>query len=76
MEADIHQAKAHLSMLLEKVRLGEEVVITRAGRPIAKLIAISQTAHKRTIGSAKGDFIVPDDFNDPLPLEIEESFWK
>jgi prevent-host-death family protein len=76
MEVNIHEAKTHLSRLLEKVLLGEEVVIAKAGRPIAKLVAVGQAAHARKLGSAKGDFVVPDDFNDPLPPEIEESFWK
>ena len=76
MEINIHQAKTHLSRLLEKVALGEEVVIAKAGRPIAKLVPVGKAAHKRTLGSAKGEFTVPDDFNEPLPKAIEESFWK
>ena len=76
MIINIHQAKTHLSKLLEKVLLGEEVIIAKAGKPLAKLVAVGQAARKRELGSAKGDFVVPDDFNDPLPSEVEESFWK
>ncbi len=76
MPVNIHEAKTHLSRLLEKVALGEEVIIAKAGKPIAKLVPIGKTPRKRKLGTAKGDFVVPDDFNAPLPPEIEESFWK
>ena len=76
MEVNIHEAKTHLSKLLERVALGEEVVIAKAGTPVAKLVPINGKVKKRTIGSAKGEFVVPDDFNDPLPQEIEDSFYK
>ena len=76
MEVNIHEAKTHLSKLLERVALGEEVVIAKAGTPVAKLVPINNKVKKRTVGSAKGEFVVPDDFNDPLPKEIEDSFYK
>jgi prevent-host-death family protein len=76
MEVNIHEAKTHLSKLLERVALGEEVVIAKAGTPVAKLVPINRKVKKRTIGSAKGEFVVPDDFNDPLPKEIEDLFYK
>jgi prevent-host-death family protein len=75
MDVNVHEAKTHLSKLLERVALGEEVVIAKAGKPVAKLVPIS--THRRTfkLGSAKGEFVVPDDFNDPLPTEIEDLYW-
>jgi prevent-host-death family protein len=76
MEVNIHQAKTHLSRLLERVLLGEEVVIAKAGKPIAKLVPLNTRPKRRIIGSAKGEFTVPDDFNDPLPREIEDLFWQ
>ena len=76
MEVNIHEAKTHLSRLLAKVAAGEEIVIAKAGKPIARLVPIPNARRKRTLGSAEGDFIVPDDFNDPLPKDVEESFWK
>ncbi len=76
MEVNIHEAKTHLSKLLERVVLGEEVVIAKAGKPIAKLVPISTKPKKRVVGSAKGEFVVPDDFNNPLPKEIEDLFYK
>lgn len=75
MEVNIHEAKTHLSRLLERVAMGEEVIIAKAGKPIAKLVPINGRRGFRKLGSAKGEFTVPDDFNDPLPKEIEDSFW-
>ena len=76
MEVNIHEAKTHLSKLLEKVALGEEVVIAKAGKPVAKLVPIPSERPRFQLGSAMGEFVVPDDFNDPLPKEIEDLFWQ
>jgi len=76
MEVNIHEAKTHLSRLLAKVSAGEEVIIAKAGKPVARLVAIQGPRHKRIVGSARGEFTVPDDFNAPLPKRVEESFWK
>ncbi len=76
VEVNIHDAKTHLSRLLERVAMGEEVVIAKAGKPVAKLVPIAAVSKRRILGSAKGDFTVPDDFNAPLPKEIEDLFWK
>jgi prevent-host-death family protein len=76
MEVNIHEAKTHLSRLLERVAMGEEVIIAKAGKPVAKLVPVENSRRKFQFGSAKGDFVVPDDFNDPLPKEIEDLFWK
>jgi len=76
MEVNIHQAKTHLSKLLQRVALGEEVIIAKAGKPVARLVAIKKRGGKRVLGQAKGEFTVPDDFDDPLPPEIEESFYR
>jgi prevent-host-death family protein len=75
MEVNIHKAKTHLSKLLERVALGEEVIIAKAGKPVAKLVPMNQKPKKRVLGSAKGQFVVPDDFTDPLPKEVEDLFW-
>jgi len=75
MEVNIHEAKTHLSKLLERVALGEEVVIAKAGKPVAKLVPLPGERRRFLLGSAKGEFVVPDDFNDPLPKEIEDLFW-
>ena len=76
MEVNIDEAKTHFSRLLERIALGEEIIIAKAGKPVAKLVAIKPSARKFKLGSAKGEFVVPDNFNDPLPKEIEDLFWK
>ena len=76
MEVNIHHAKTHLSRLLEKVALGEEVIIAKAGKPVAKLVPVRKSTQPRKLGSAKGTFVVPKDFNAPLPKNVEDSFWK
>jgi prevent-host-death family protein len=76
MEVNIHEAKTHLSRLLERVAMGEEVVIAKAGKPVAKLVSLGTRPKKRALGSAKGEFTVPEDFNSPLPKEIEDLFWE
>jgi prevent-host-death family protein len=75
VEVNIHQAKTHLSRLLERVALGEEVVIAKAGKPVARLVAVKAKKQAFKFGSAKGEFVVPDDFNEPDP-EIEALFYK
>ena len=47
-----------------------------AGKPVAKLVPVAQAPRRFKLGSAKGEFVVPDDFNDPLPKEIEDLFYK
>ena len=72
---NIHEAKTHLSRLIERVEQGEEIVIMRANVPVAKLSAVV-AVRKRTLGWAKGEFVVPEDFNSPLPRDVEESFYQ
>jgi len=78
MKVSVEKARNRFSDMLERIAIGEEVVITDKGEPIAKLVPIPATGKKRRrfrLGSAKGEFTVPDDFNDPLPKEIEDLFW-
>jgi prevent-host-death family protein len=67
---NIHEAKTHFSKLLRRVARGEEVVIARSGQPIARLSPIKPPSKERVPGDARGLFVVPDDFDDPLPPEI------
>ncbi len=75
MEVNIHEAKTHLSRLLERVAMGEEVVIAKAGTPVAKLVPLSGKKRDFKFGSAKGEFVVPEDFNEPDP-ELDDLFYK
>jgi prevent-host-death family protein len=68
-EVNIHEAKTHLSRLLLRVAGGEEIVIARAGRPVARLVPI-EPKPQRVIGQDDGLFEVPDDFDAPLPDEV------
>jgi prevent-host-death family protein len=72
---NVHEAKTNLSELLKKVEAGEEVVIARAGKPVARLVRIGASG-QRVFGSAKGLFTVPDDFDDPLPAKVLREFYK
>jgi len=71
---NIHDAKTHFSKLLRRVARGEEVVIARAGHPVARLSPIKPPLKERVPGDAKGLFVVPDNFDDPLPPEIQRYF--
>lgn len=73
MLVNIHEAKTNLSMLLKKVKEGHEVVIARAGNPIARLVPYTANPLKRFPGSAKGKIVMAPDFNDALPDEISSS---
>jgi prevent-host-death family protein len=74
VEIDVNKAKAQFDELLERVTAGEEIVIVKDGKLVAKLLSISTESRFLKLGSAKGEFTVPDDFNDPLPKEIEDLF--
>ncbi len=71
---NIHEAKTHLSQLLERVARGEEIIIARAGEPIARLVAFHTDERARTGGHWKGLVRVADTFDDPLPDAIDNAF--
>ena len=71
---NIHQARTHLSRLLAEVSRGEEVSISRAGTPIARVVPCTTATPQRTLGRDRGLFEVPDDFDEPLPEHVIESF--
>lgn len=68
-EVSVHEAKAHFSRLLRKVEAGDEVVIARAGHPIAKLVPIAPK-RPRVAGRMKVSIRIGDDFDEPLPKEL------
>jgi len=74
VEVNIHEAKTHLSRLLARVAAGEEVVIARAGKPIARLVPFRKTLGMRPLGIDRGRFEVPADFDASLPDEILAAF--
>jgi len=70
---NIHQAKTQLSRLIERVLQGEEIVIGRAGKPVAKLVPYEQPVQSRRGGQWRGQVVRKDDF-DELPAEIATAF--
>ena len=72
-QINIHDAKTHLSSLLARVEAGEEIVIARANKPIARLVPFAPPAPRRRLGEAKGMLEIADDF-DVLPEEFTVHF--
>ena len=70
---NIHEAKTHLSRLVERVETGEEIVIARAGRPVARLVPFRARPEPRTPGLWRGRVRLADDF-DSLDEELVASF--
>ncbi len=75
MEVNIHEAKTHLSRLLQRVAGGEEVIIARAGVPVAKLVPVESSAKIRPLGMDRGRIWIADDFDAPLPDDILAEFY-
>ncbi len=70
---NIHEAKTHLSKLLVRVAAGEEIIIARANRPVARLVPILQQ-QARVPGSARGKIWIAPDFDAPLPPDVLKTF--
>lgn len=73
MICNVHQAKTQLSRLLTEVEAGEEVIIARAGRPVARLVAYEPAAEPRRPGAFRGRITVPADF-DTTPGDLLDDF--
>lgn len=71
---NIHEAKTHLSRLIERVVRGEEITLAKAGRPVAKIVPLVPRLDRRTPGSARGKISVARDFDAPLPKELQKTF--
>lgn len=69
-----NQAKTHLSRLLERVAAGEEIVISKANRPIARLVPLARAKPARHPGRLAGQIVIHDDFDAPLP-EFEQAHY-
>jgi len=71
---NVHEAKTHLSRLLERVERGDEIVIARAGKPVARLVPMEPVERRRPIGKYKGQIWMSDDFDEPLPWRLFPGF--
>jgi prevent-host-death family protein len=69
----VHEAKTHLSKLLDRVSAGEEITITRRGEDVARLVPVRRGAARR-LGMDRGVWVVPDDFDAPLPDVLLSTF--
>ena len=72
----VHAAKTHLLKLIDRAARGEEIIIARGNKPVARLVALDAPAHvlrRRAFGVLKGKLKLPDSFFDPLP---EEEVWE
>ena len=75
-KVNVHEAKTHLSRLLKEVEAGEEILIARDSKPVARLVPARpvEARRKRILGQMRGEFEVPDDFDEP-DAEIERMFY-
>jgi prevent-host-death family protein len=74
MEFNIHDAKTNFSKLLQRVALGEEIIIAKAGVPVAKLVPVYTQRGKRPLGMYRDEIWMADDFDAPLPDDILAGF--
>ena len=71
---NIHEAKTHFSRLLARVAAGEEIVITKAGKPIARLVPLDRCSARRVGGRLAGQVRIAEDFDAPLPEDVQRDF--
>ena len=76
VQVNIYEAKSKLSKLINQVIAGEEVIVAKSGKPVAKLVPFEKPTRNRKPGSAKGKLIISDDFDAPLPDDILKEFYK
>ncbi len=65
-QVNIHEAKTHLSKLIQEAIAGEDVIIAKGNKPVVKLVALSNQQAQRQLGTAKGKMVMSDDFDKPL----------
>jgi len=70
----IQEAKTHFSRLVAEAAEGEEIVIAKAGRPVAKLTAIKPAGKRRPLGTARGKIVIRGDLKAPLPKYLRKAF--
>lgn len=76
MKVNVHEAKTHFSKLLMQTAQGQEIIIAKAGRPVARLVPVKPRGKNRVPGSARGKIVVAKDFDAPLPKSILRTFQK
>ena len=71
---NMHDAKTHFSRLINRVESGEEIIIAKAGKPVARLVPLIGRIEKRSPGTAKGRIVINEGFFEPLPEDVLEDF--
>ncbi len=71
---NLYEAKTKLSRLVERAAAGEEIIIAKAGRPLARLVPLAKRTAPRPLGLLAGKVRIGDDFDEPLPEEIMRQF--
>jgi prevent-host-death family protein len=71
---NVHEAKTHFSKLLARVERGQEVLISRAGKPVARLVPHAAKPRAPVFGADRGKLVVPDDFDQPLADHVLDDF--
>jgi prevent-host-death family protein len=71
---NLYDAKTYLSQLVERAAAGEEIIIAKAGRPLARLVALAQRTTPRPLGLFAGQIELHENFDDPLPDEMRLVF--
>jgi prevent-host-death family protein len=74
VKASVGEAKAHFSALVKRAEAGEEVLVTRSGTPVARIVPV-KSAKERTFADDQGLGFVADDFNAPLPSDVLKQFY-
>jgi prevent-host-death family protein len=73
-QVNMHEAKTQLSRLVDEAVGGEEIVIAKAGKPLVRLVPVSEERLPREPGALRGQIWIADDFDEPLPEEIAAAF--
>jgi prevent-host-death family protein len=71
---NVHEAKTHFSKLLARVERGQEILISRAGKPVARLVPHASERPAPVFGADRGKLVVPADFDTPLPDDVLAAF--
>lgn len=72
----LYDAKTHLSSLVDRAAEGEEIVISKSGKPMARLVPMGEVHPRREPGKGRGQWSVSEDFDAPLPADILDAFGR
>jgi prevent-host-death family protein len=76
IQVNIYEAKTKFSKLISQAMAGQEIIIAKSGKPVAKIVPFEKPSQDRVPGSAKGKITIADDFDAPLPDELLKAFYK